>query len=105
MAWGILVAAALLECVWAISLKYADGFTRLWPSVIGIAAAIASFALLTVALKDLPVGTAYAIWVGIGAFTVAVAGIFAFDESSSLIRLGFLALILVGVVGLRIVEA
>ena len=72
MAWLFLVAAGLLEIVWAIALKQSDGFTRLWPSVIGISTALASFLLLTMALRHLPVGTAYAVWVGIGAIGVAL---------------------------------
>jgi quaternary ammonium compound-resistance protein SugE len=94
----------LLEIVWAIALKQTGGFTRLWPSVIGIAAAVASFCMLSSALQSLPVGTAYAVWVGIGALGVALAGIVALGESASPLRLGFLALILVGIVGLKLVD-
>ncbi|MDQ3770654.1 MAG: multidrug efflux SMR transporter [Actinomycetota bacterium] len=103
-AWAILIGAGLLEIVWATALKNADGFTRLWPSVIGIAFSLMSFFMLAVALRSLPLGTAYAVWVGIGVIGVAVAGIIAFGESASLLRVGFIALILVGVIGLRIVE-
>lgn len=102
MAWLILVGAGLLEIVWATALKDAEGFTRLWPSVIGIVFAVVSFVLLAVALKNLPVGTAYAVWVGIGVTGVAIAGMMAFGESVSPFRLGFIAMILVGVIGLRI---
>ncbi|WP_199433986.1 quaternary ammonium compound efflux SMR transporter SugE [Qaidamihabitans albus] len=104
MAWAVLLVAALLELVWALALKQADGFSRLWPSVLGVGAAAVSFVLLTFALRSLPVGTAYAVWVGVGAFGVAVLGIVALGESASLPRLGFLALILAGVIGLRLVE-
>ncbi|MGH6897681.1 MAG: quaternary ammonium compound efflux SMR transporter SugE [Geminicoccaceae bacterium] len=104
MAWAILVGAGLLEIVWAIALKYTNGFTRFWPSVIGIAAAVVSFVLLSIALKSLPVGTAYAVWVGVGALGVAIAGIVALGENASLLRLGFLALILIGIIGLKLVE-
>lgn len=104
MAWVILVGAGLLEIVWAIALKQTGGFTRVWPSVVGVAAAVASFVMLSMSLKSLPVGTAYAVWVGIGALGVAIAGMVAFGESASLPRLGLLALILVGVIGLKIVE-
>jgi quaternary ammonium compound-resistance protein SugE len=104
MAWLLLIGAGLLEIVWAIALKYADGFTRFWPSAVGIAAAVVSFIMLTMALKSLPVGTAYAVWVGIGALGVALAGIVALGESASLIRLGLLILILIGVVGLKVIE-
>jgi quaternary ammonium compound-resistance protein SugE len=104
MAWAILVGAGLLEIVWAIALKHADGFTRFWPSVVGLVAAAVSFVMLSSALRSLPVGTAYAVWVGIGALGVALAGIVALGESASPLRLGFLVLILVGVIGLKIVE-
>ncbi len=104
VAWLILIGTGLLEIVWATALKNADGFTRLWPSVVGIAFSLVSFFMLAVALKNLPVGTAYAVWVGIGAVGVAIAGILAFGESASLLRLGFIAVIVIGVIGLRIVE-
>jgi quaternary ammonium compound-resistance protein SugE len=104
MAWFLLVGAGLLEIVWAIALKHAGGFTRFWPSAIGISAAVVSFVMLAMALKSLPVGTAYAVWVGIGALGVALAGIVALGESASPVRLSLLALILIGVVGLKVVE-
>ena len=105
MAWTILICAGLLEIVLAIMLKFADGFTRFWPSAIGLAAAVASFVMLSVALKSLPVGTAYAVWVGIGVFGVALVGMTALGESVSVLRLAFLAMILAGIIGLKIVEA
>lgn len=104
MPWIILVIAALLEIVWGIALKYANGFTRLWPSIIGVTAAVTSFYLLSIALKSLPVGTAYAIWVGIGMLGVAIVGMVVFGESATPLRLGFLMLILIGIIGLRMVE-
>ena len=104
MAWTVLVGAGLLEIVWAIALKHADGFTRFWPSAIGLAAAVVSFVLLSTALRSLPVGTAYAVWVGIGALGVAITGVIALGESASLLRVGLLALILIGIVGLKLVE-
>jgi quaternary ammonium compound-resistance protein SugE len=104
MAWTILLGAGLLEIVWAIALKHTGGFTRFWPSVIGVSAAVASFSMLSSALKTLPVGTAYAVWVGIGALGVAITGIIALGESASPLRLSFLALILIGIVGLKVVE-
>lgn len=104
MAWTMLVVAGLLEIVWAIALKQTEGFTRLWPSVIGIGAALASFVLLTAALKTLPVGTAYAVWVGIGAVGVALIGMLALGEAVTPARIAFLSLILIGIVGLKIVE-
>jgi quaternary ammonium compound-resistance protein SugE len=105
VAWVLLVSAGLLEIVWAIALKYSDGFTQLWPSIVGLVAALVSFVLLTMALKSLPVGTAYAVWVGIGAVGVAITGMVALGESMSPIRLILLALILIGVAGLKIVES
>jgi quaternary ammonium compound-resistance protein SugE len=105
MAWLILVCAGLLEIVWAIALKQSDGFSRLWPSVIGIGGAILSFTLLAVALRQLPAGTGYAVWVGIGAVGVAVAGMVLLCEAVTVARVLFLSLIVVGIVGLRLVEA
>jgi quaternary ammonium compound-resistance protein SugE len=105
VAWVVLLVAALLEVVWALALKQADGFSRLGPTLLGLAAAATSFALLTLALRQLPVGTAYAVWVGVGAVGVAAAGILVQGESASAPRLLFLALILVGVAGLRAVDA
>ena len=104
VAWFLLITAGLLEIVWAIALKHSDGFTRLWPSVIGLIAALVSFVLLTMALKSLPVGTAYAVWVGIGTLGVALTGMIALGESTSPIRLSLLALILFGVAGLKVIE-
>lgn len=103
-AWGILVVAGLLEIVWATALKYSYGFTRLWPGVIAVSAALASFVLLALALKSLPVGTAYAVWVGIGALGVAIAGAVLLGESLSLFQLVCLVLIVIGVIGLRVAE-
>lgn len=105
MSWLLLTGAGLLEIVWAVALKQAGGFTRFWPSVIGIVSAIVSFVMLSLALNQLPVGTAYAVWVGIGALGVALAGIVGLGESASPTRLGLLALILIGVIGLKLVEA
>lgn len=103
MAWTLLIGAGVLEIVWAIALKNAEGFTLLWPSVVGITAAWASFGLLTFALRTLPVGTVYAVWTGIG-IVGAVVGILAEGESSSLARLAMLALILAGIIGLKQVD-
>lgn len=91
--------------MWAVALKFADGFTRFWPSAIGLAAAVTSFVMLSLALKNLPVGTAYVVWVGVGAFGVAIAGMLALGENMSAPRLAFLALILVGIVGLKFLGA
>ncbi|WP_437576379.1 quaternary ammonium compound efflux SMR transporter SugE [Sorangium sp. So ce887] len=104
MAWALLIGAGLLEIVWATALKYTDGFTRLWPSVLGVAGAALSFFLLSISLKTLPMGTAYAVWVGVGALGVALAGIVALGESASPLRLVFLAVILAGIIGLKLVD-
>ncbi len=104
MAWLVLICAGLLEIVWATALKQSDGFSRLWPSVVGIGGALVSFGLLAVALRQLPAGTGYAVWVGIGAVGVAIAGIVVFGEAVSATRLLFLSLIIVGIVGLRLAE-
>jgi len=105
MAWLILVCAGLLEIVWAVALKQSDGFSRLWPSIVGIGGALLSFVLLTVALRQLPAGTGYAVWVGIGAVGVALAGVILLGEAVSAGRLVFLSFIVVGIIGLRLVEA
>ncbi|GAA4084975.1 MULTISPECIES: DMT family transporter [Actinomadura] len=104
MAWLLLVVAAAMELVWATALKQSDGLTRLGPSLVALPVSLLSVVVLSLALRELPVGTAYAVWVGLGAFGVAVAGIVALGESVSLPRLAFLALILVGVIGLRAVD-
>jgi quaternary ammonium compound-resistance protein SugE len=104
MAWLMLVVAGLLEIVWAIALKQSDGLTRLWPSVVGVGGAVLSFALLALALRQLPAGTGYAVWVGIGAVGVALAGMILFGEAVSVARLLFLSIIVVGIVGLRLIE-
>jgi quaternary ammonium compound-resistance protein SugE len=104
MAWVLLLGAGLLEIVWAIALKQTGGWTRFWPSVIGIASAATSFFMLAAALKTLPVGTAYAVWVGVGALGVALVGIVALGESASPMRLLSLALVVAGIVGLKLVE-
>lgn len=102
MKWFLLVVAGLLEVGWAIGLKYSEGFSRLWPSVATVAAMLASITLLGIAMKDLPVGTAYAIWVGIGALGAAILGIVLFGESASALKIGSLALIVIGVIGLKL---
>ncbi|HEY9268857.1 MAG TPA: quaternary ammonium compound efflux SMR transporter SugE [Methylotenera sp.] len=102
MSWAILVAAGLLEVVWAIGLKYTDGFTRLWPTVATVSAMLLSIWLLGIAMKTLPVGTAYAVWVGIGAIGTAIFGIILFAESANIGRLISLSLIFAGIVGLKL---
>ena len=102
MAWLLLVLAGLCEIGWAIGLKYTEGFTRLWPSVGTLAAMTLSIVLLGIAMKSLPVGTAYAVWVGIGAVGTAILGIVLFAEPASAARLASLALIVAGIVGLKL---
>lgn len=101
MPWLILFIAGLLEVVWAVGLKYTHGFSRLVPSVITIVAMIASMALLSWAMKSLPVGTAYAVWTGIGAVGAAITGILLLGESASPMRIASLALIVMGIIGLK----
>lgn len=101
MSWIILFIAGLLEVVWAIGLKYTHGFTRLTPSVITVTAMIVSIVLLSWAMRSLPVGTAYAVWTGIGAVGAAITGILLLGESASLARIASLALIVAGIVGLE----
>lgn len=102
MAWIYLFIAGLFEIGWAVGLKYTDGFTKLWPSVITVVIMILSFYFLSSAVKTIPIGTAYAIWTGIGAVGTAILGIFLFGESKEFIRLFFILLIIIGVVGLKI---
>ena len=102
MVWFMLVIAGLFEVVWAIGLKYTDGFTRLIPSVISVVAMVLSVGLLGLAMKTLPIGTAYAVWVGIGVIGTALLGMLVFGESVSLLKIVSLALIVLGIVGLKI---
>lgn len=104
MAWLLLFSAGLVEIVMAVALKQAQGWTRPVPSIIGLAAALGSVFLLTGALKGLPVGTAYAIWTGIGAIGVTLVGIAWFGESAAALRLLFIGLIFCGILGLRFIE-
>jgi quaternary ammonium compound-resistance protein SugE len=101
MEWINLFLAGLLEISWAVSLKYTEGFSRLWPSLLTVAGMAASFFFLAQALKVIPVGTAYAVWTGIGAAGTAILGIILFAESASLARLACIGLILGGIVGLK----
>lgn len=102
MSWLLLFFAGLFEIAWAIGLKYSEGFTRLWPSVVTIAALVISFALLGLSLRQLPLGTAYAIWTGIGAMGTVVLGILLFGESVSPLRLMSIGLIVLGIIGLKL---
>lgn len=100
--WVLIVIAGLLETGWALGLKYSDGFTKLVPSVLTIGGALASFWLLSVAMKDLPVGTAYAVWVGIGTVGTAVAAMVLFGEPANLMRAAGILLILGGIITLKL---
>ena len=102
MAWFFLVLAGLFEVGWAIGLKYTVGFTRLWPTVGALAAMVISLGLLGVAMKSLPVGTSYAVWVGVGAVGTAILGIVLLGESANPGRLASLGLIVAGIIGLKI---
>ncbi|MBK6967023.1 MAG: quaternary ammonium compound efflux SMR transporter SugE [Bacteroidales bacterium] len=104
MAWIILIIAGLFETVWAVSLKYSEGFTRLWPSVITIAAMAISLYLLALSLKTLPLGAAYTVWTGIGALGTVIYGIGVFGESRDLVKIIFVMMIIGGIVGLIVVS-
>ncbi len=105
MAWIYLVVAGVLEIGWAVGLKYTEGFSRFWPSVATLCAMVASFGLLAVALKTIPVGTGYAVWTGIGAAGTAMIGMAFLGESREVLRLVCLGLIVAGVVGLKFASA
>lgn len=102
MSWMILVFAGLLEIGWAIGLKYTEGFTRLWPTLGTVAAMVTSIVLLGVAMKSLPVGTAYAVWVGVGAVGTAILGIVLLGEPANAGRIVSLGLIVAGIIGLKL---
>lgn len=102
MPWILLMLAGLFEIGWAIGLKYSDGFTRLWPSVATLAAMAVSVVLLALAAKSLPIGTAYAVWTGIGAVGAVILGIVLFHDPATPLRLACVALILIGIVGLKL---
>jgi quaternary ammonium compound-resistance protein SugE len=102
MAWLALIVAGLLEIVWATGLKYTEGFTRPWPSIMTVAAMVLSMWLLAVALKTIPIGTGYAVWTGIGAAGTAVAGMWLFGESREIVRILSILTIVAGIVGLKV---
>jgi len=104
MSWTYLLIAGVLEIVWAIGLKYTEGFTRLTPSAITIVAMVASVWFLALALKTIPVGTGYAVWTGIGAVGTAILGIILFAEPATAARLGCIGLIIAGILGLKLVS-
>ena len=101
-AWLVLVAAGILEIVWVIGMKYSDGFTRPWPSLVTLVAAAFSFWFLALAIRVLPVGTAYAAWTGIGAVGAAVLGMVLFKEPATAARIACIVLIVAGIVGLKV---
>ncbi|MEV1020814.1 quaternary ammonium compound efflux SMR transporter SugE [Streptomyces sp. NPDC050264] len=101
MAWILIVIAGLLEVAWSIGMKYTEGFTRLWPSVFTGAGIVASMMLLSYAAKSLPIGTAYGVWVGIGAAGAAIVGMLVLGEPATAARVFFIALLLVAIVGLK----
>jgi quaternary ammonium compound-resistance protein SugE len=105
MHWVVLFIAGLFEIAWAVGLKYSDGFSKLWPSVFTVTSMIISMGLLAYSVKHLPVGTAYAVWTGIGAVGTAILGMFLFNESKEFIRIFFIFLIIVGIVGLKLFTA
>ena len=104
IAWIILFVAGLFETAWAIGLKYSNGFTKLWPSVFTIIAMAISIWLLSISLKTLPVGSAYAVWTGIGAVGTAILGIILFHESKDILKILFILMIVAGLIGLRLVS-
>lgn len=104
MAWVYLIIAGIFEIVWAIALKYSEGFTRLYPTLITAVGMIVSFYFLSQATKVLPIGTSYAIWTGIGASGTVILGMILFNEPKDLTRMFFLSLILIGIIGLNVVS-
>ncbi len=104
MAWLLLFSAGFVEIIFALSLKYNEGFTKLWPSVITAFSGIGSFGLLMWALKTLPLGTAYAVWTGMGAVGVAIVGIILFKESVDWLRLVSISLVIMGIIGLKFTD-
>jgi len=105
MAWFLLFTAGLVEVIFALSLKYNEGFTKLWPSIITALSGVGSFGLLMWAIKTLPLGTAYAVWTGMGAVGVAILGVFLFKESIDWIRLVSIGLVIAGIVGLKLTDS
>lgn len=104
LAWVLVLGAGVFEIVWAVGLRYSDGFTRLWPSVITVAAMGLSVLLLGLSLKAIPLGTAYAIWGGIGTVGVAIVGVMLYQEPATFLRIGSIALITLGIIGLKLVD-
>ena len=102
MAWGILVVAGILETGWAVGLKYTEGFTRLWPTVFTVLSMILSIGLLGLAVRTLPIGTAYAVWTGIGTLGTAILGVVLFREPATVARLASITLIVAGIIGVKL---
>ena len=102
--WVLLIVAGMLETAWAVGLKYTDGFTRFWPSLLTAIAIAASMVFLALALRTLPMGTAYAVWTGIGTIGTVALGILLFNEPSDVLRLASIGLILAGILGLKLVS-
>ncbi len=102
MAWTLLVVAGFFEIVWATLLKFTDGFTRMWPSIGTVVAMGISMVCMSFALRAIPMGTAYVVWTGIGAVGTVILGIVLFDEPKNVVRLAFIALIILGIVGLKL---
>ena len=105
MSWILLLIAGLLEVAWAAGLKTSEGFTRLWPSVFTVVTALGSFVLLAMAMRQLPLGTAYAVWTGIGTVGTAVAGMVLLGEPAGALRLMCIALIVAGILGLKLLTS
>lgn len=102
MAWILLIIAGLFEIAWAVGLKFTDGFTRLWPTVWTVAALVVSMVLLGLAARTLPIGTAYAVWTGIGAVGTVICGMVFFNDPATAMRLACLGLIVIGILGLKL---
>lgn len=105
MSWFFLILAGLLEVVWAVGLKYTEGFSRIGPSVLTLGAMVGSVYLLSLAMRTLPLGTAYGVWVGIGAVGAAIAGMVLFKEPATMLRVASLVLVVAGIVGLKLSSA
>ncbi len=102
MSWVYIIIASIFEISWAVGLKYSDGFTKLYPSIFTAICMILSYIFLAMGSKNLPIGTAYAVWTGIGAAGTAIYGMIYFNESKELIRIGFIFLVIIGIIGLKI---
>jgi quaternary ammonium compound-resistance protein SugE len=105
VAWLLLLSAGFVEIIFALSLKYNHGFTKLWPSVVTVLSGASSFYLLMLAIKNLPIGTAYAVWTGMGAVGVAIFGIILFKESADWYRLLSIVLVIAGIIGLKLTDS